>query len=292
MTITAAMVKELREKTGAAMMACKKALQETSGDIEAAIENLRKSGEAKAAKRAGKTAAEGKVTIAQDAANGAAFILEVNSETDFVARDESFNAFVQKVANLGLANKAQDVAATLAITDNGQALEVARQALISKLGENIQLRRVAYIESNGCIGHYSHGDRIGVVVALDTDNQELARDIAMHIAATNPLALTPEDVSPELITKEREIFAAQAKESGKPQAIIDKMIDGRVNKFLKEVSLTSQPFVKDPNISVADLLKQHNTKIKSFVRFEVGEGIEKETQNFADEVMAQVQGKD
>ena len=292
MAVTAALVKELRERTGLGMLECQKALVETNGSVDEAIENLRKSGQAKAAKKAGRIASEGSVIVKASDDGKVAIVLEVNSETDFVARDESFNAFVQKVANLGLANKAPAVAATLAITDNGQALEVARQALISKLGENIQLRRVAYIESNGCIGHYSHGDRIGVVVALDTDNQELARDIAMHIAATNPLALTPEDVSPELMTKEREIFAAQAKESGKPQAIIDKMIDGRVNKFLKEVSLTSQPFVKDPNISVADLLKQHNTKIKSFVRFEVGEGIEKETQNFADEVMAQVQGKD
>lgn len=290
MAITAAMVKELREKTGAAMMACKKALLETDGDIQAAVEALRKSGEAKAAKRSGKTAAEGKVGIVSE--GQAAFMIELNSETDFSAGNEHFNAFFNAVLAAGMNSRTADVESTLAITVDGKTLETARTELVSKIGENIQLRRVALVEASGCVGHYIHGDRIGVVIALDKDNAELAKDIAMHVAATNPEAITPEDVPAELITKEREIFAAQAAESGKPAEIIDKMVQGRVGKFLKEVSLTSQPFVKDPNTTIGALLQQHHAKIEAMVRFEVGEGIEKESQNFADEVMAQVQGKD
>lgn len=290
MTVTAAMVKELREKTGAAMMACKKALEESKGDFEVAIELLRKAGEAKAAKRADKTAAEGKVAVVAAGDRRAALIVEVNSETDFVARDSNFVAFVQQLAEQGLAAKVQTVEQLLALQSSGKSLETVRTELVSKLGENIQVRRLK-LAQQGFVGHYCHGERIGVVVALDVDNPELAKDIAMHVAATNPMALNPSEIPAELIEKEREIYIAQASESGKPMDIISKMVDGRVSKFLKEISLTSQPFVKDPNVTVAELLKQHGANVLSFVRFEVGEGITKEEANFADEVMAQVQGK-
>lgn len=289
-TITAAMVREIRDKTSAPMMDCKKALKEAAGDIEKAIEVLRKAGKSKAAKRGDKTAAEGKVVVSVDADKKVGFIVELNSETDFVARDASFNAFAEKVAEKGLINKSHDVAATLSNEDNGQSLEQVREELVAKIGENIQLRRVTLMESENYVGHYTHGDRIGVLLALNTANELLAKDVAMHIAASNPQALCVEEVSPELVAKEREIFIAQAQESGKSKEIAEKMVEGRIQKFLKEISLVDQPFVKDPNISIADLLKQHNAKIEAFVRFEVGEGIEKQTQDFADEVMSQVKG--
>lgn len=289
MTVTAAMVKELREKTNAPMMACKKALQEAKGDMAIAIDVLRKAGEAKAAKRADKTAAEGKVAVVVSADHRWAFMVEVNSETDFVARDVSFNAFVQKVSECGLAARVRSVSDLLSLEVDGQPMEIIRQQLVSKLGENIQIRRLALMDQ-GYLGHYCHGERIGVVVSLDVDHAALAKDLAMHIAATHPEAIYPEDVSSVLVAKEKEIFMAQAAESGKAPEIISKMVDGRVNKFLKEISLTSQPFVKDPNKTVADLLKEHGATVKAFLRFEVGEGIEKESQNFADEVMAQVKG--
>ncbi|WP_423062714.1 translation elongation factor Ts [Candidiatus Paracoxiella cheracis] len=295
MAITAALVKELRERTGAAMMACKKALVETDGNLEAAIDVLRKAGEAKAEKRAGKTAAEGKIVIAITADNKKAFMVEVNSETDFVARDTHFAEFAQHVAEQGLAENIRNVdsLAKVTITQGGnETIEQARMSLINKLGENIQIRRVALIESSGIVGHYCHGDRIGVVVALDKDNLDLAKDLAMHIAALKPQAVKPDDVPAEVIEKEREIFIEQAKESGKPQDIIEKMVLGRINKFLKEITLVGQPFVKDPNQLIADLLKSQGATVSTFARFEVGEGIEKESKNFADEVMAQVQGND
>lgn len=293
MTITAAMVKELRERTGAAMMACKKALEETDGDIEAAVAVLRKAGEAKAAKRAGKTAAEGKIVIASSADHKKAFMLEINSETDFVARDNHFKEFAQAIAARGLAESVTDVTGLSSLSlkeGTDHSIEKERQALINKMGENIQLRRVALLESEGMVGAYCHADRIGVLVALDEANPDLAKDIAMHIAASNPQAISPGDVSKEIVDKEREIFMAQAKDSGKPEAIITKMVEGRVNKFLKEVSLLNQPFVKDPNQTVEDILKSQQACVTAFVRFEVGEGIEKESQSFADEVAAQIQG--
>lgn len=291
MSITAAMVKALRDRTDAPMMACKKALQETNGDIEAAVEVLRKAGEANAAKRASKTAAEGKVVIAQ-ADGQLAFIAEINSQTDFAARDSNFVAYSDLVAQQGLAGKAQDVDSLMTMTTaDGQTLEDVRQELINKIGENIKVRRVALLNSDGVVGSYAHGDRIAVLVALDKDDAALARDVAMHIAASNPQAIAADDVPADLVASERAIFEAQAQQSGKPKEIMDKMVTGRVNKFLKEISLLGQPFVKNPDQSVGDLLKQHGATVTAFVRFEVGEGIEKETQNFADEVMAQVQGK-
>lgn len=291
MKISAAMVKSLREKTGVAMMDCKKALQEAQGDIEKAIELLRKAGKANAAKRGDKTAAEGVVVVAVDAQQKTAFMAEVNSETDFVARDQNFVAFAKTVAQCGLAHKSSDVAATLSVETDGQSLENMREQLVTKIGENIRVRRVALLESAHYVNYYCHGDRIGVLVALDKANEALAKDIAMHIAASNPQALNPQDVPDAVVAKEHEIFMAQAQESGKPKKIAEKMVTGRIQKFLKEVSLVNQPFVKDTGQSVGELLKQHNTTVEAFIRFEVGEGVEKESQDFAAEVIAQVQGK-
>lgn len=284
--INASMIKELRERTGAGITACRDALVKTNGDIEQAIDELRKSGEAKAAKRAGKTAREGRIIIKTD--NNIGFIAEANCETDFVARDGSFVAFTDNIAKSGLAAKTADVAKILEQTVDGKTLEATRQELVTKIGENIQLRRAAIIEATGCVGSYLHGDRIGVLVALDKSNPQLAKDIAMHIAASNPQAIQSKDVSQELIAKEREIYTAEAATSGKPAEIIEKMVAGRVSKFLKEVSLLDQPFVKDLNKTVGDLLNAEKAQVTAFVRFEVGEGIEKVTQDFAAEVMAQL----
>ena len=294
-TITASMVKELRERTGAGMMECKKALVEASGDIEAAITAMRKSGQAKAAKRAGRVAAEGIVLIASSADNKKAYIIEVNSETDFVARDENFRVFAERLVQRGLESEADSVDTLLNSSvkeGDSKTLEEARTELVAKIGENIQLRRVALLSCSGTIGSYVHGDRIGVMVALDDDHPELARDIAMHIAATNPLAVTADNVPAEVIEKEKEIFSVQAKESGKPDNIIEKMVSGRIAKFLKEVCLVDQPFVKNPDQTIAQLLKAAGTNMINFVRFEVGEGIDKESVDFAEEVQAQIQGKD
>jgi elongation factor Ts len=294
-TITAAMVKELRQKTGAAMMACKKALQEVGGNIDEAIKYLRKAGEAKADKRSGKTAAEGRVAIAQSTNKKSAFIAEVNSETDFVARDESFVAFANTIAQRGLDEKVTTLEALLELpyeAGSDVTVDTFRKGLINKLGENVQIRRVTLANSDGVVGDYCHGDRIGVLVAVNQDNMDLAKDIAMHIAATNPQAITENGIPQSMLDNEKDIFMAQAKESGKPQEIIEKMVTGRINKFLKEVSLVGQPFVKDSSKSIGVLLKEHGATVTSFVRLEVGEGIEKEEQSFADEVMAQVQGND
>lgn len=286
-TITAALVKELRERTGVAMMDCKKALVETDGDIEKAIEEMRKSGMAKAAKKAGRIAAEGAIVIASKG-NKAAMI-EINSETDFVARDSNFTEFTDKVANTALIEATSDVESLLAAKVDGVTIEESRQVLVSKIGENINVRRVVLLEAD-TLGHYRHGDQIGVVVALEGGNEELARDIAMHIAASKPEVVAPEDVSQESVEKEKEIFAAQALESGKPADIVEKMVSGRIKKFLNEVSLLGQPFVKDPETTVGQLVAKNGAKVIHFVRFEVGEGIEKKVDNFAEEVMAQAKG--
>lgn len=290
MAITAQQVKELRERTGAGMMECKKALTETNGDIEAAIEAMRKAGIAKAAKKATRVAAEGIIVVAMSNDNKEALILELNCETDFVARDETFKTFAEEAAKLALQHKETDIEKIATLTSDGKTLEEQRQGLIAKLGENIQLRRAAILSSEGMIGQYIHGGRIGVLVNIVNANAELAKDLAMHVAASNPQALNPEDVAKELVEKEREIFIAQAKESGKPDNIIEKMIEGRLKKFVGEVSLTGQAFVKDPNKTVAQLINEDNNKVISFVRYEVGEGIEKDTHDFASEVMAQVKG--
>ena len=294
MTITAAMVKELRERTGAGMMECKKALAETNGDMETAIQEMRKRGQAKAAKRAGRIAAEGIITLAATKDNKQAFIIEVNSETDFVARDANFQAFAATLVQNGLEAGIDTLEKLLALPGaRGEAsFEDARQELINKIGENIKVRRVARLVSEGIVGTYKHGERIGVLVAIDKENPELAKDVAMHIAATSPQAIDENALSADVLAKEKEVFVAQAKESGKPDDIIEKMVQGRLAKFKKEVCLVSQPFVKDPDQTIADLLKKNDAKVISFVRFEVGEGIEKETVDFAEEVKAQVKGSE
>ncbi len=287
--ITAAQVKELRERTGAGMMECKKALVETEGDIELAIENMRKSGQAKAAKKAGRIAAEGTILTRSD--DQVAIILEINSETDFVSRDEGFLAFANKVADVALENKIDDIETLKNIIVDGKSLEKTRQDLITTIGENIQLRRINLLKANGeQIQSYIHGGRIGVIVSVKGADTELAKDIAMHIAASNPQVINPEEVADDVVEKEKDIFIAQAKESGKPDNIIEKMIGGRLKKFLGEVSLTGQPFVKDPSTSVGDLLKSNNATATAFIRYEVGEGIEKKEEDFAAEVMAQAKG--
>ncbi len=288
--ITASLVKELRERTGVGMMECKKALVASQGDIEKAIEEMRKAGVAKAAKKAGRTTAEGAVVVVNRADSKEAVMIEINCETDFVARDENFVSFANHVAKAALQQQTADIDSISAISVAGQTIEEQRQGLIAKLGENIALRRCVLLASSGLIASYRHGDRIGVLVAMEGGDMEVARDIAMHIAANNPEAISPEDIPAELIEKEKDIFRAQAMESGKPADIVEKMIVGRVNKFLSENSLLGQPFVKNPEITVAKLLQEKSAKVVDFVRFEVGEGIEKRVDNFAEEVMAQVKG--
>jgi len=292
MEITAALVKELRERTGSGMMECKKALTETSGDIEAAVELMRKSGMAKADKKAGRVAAEGMISAAISADGSRGAIVEVNCETDFVAKGDDFVAFSGEIANVVLAKQPADVAALADLPlASGGTVEETRRNLIAKLGENIAVRRCAVLNnSDGKIAAYLHGNRIGVLVAVQGGDEALAKDIAMHVAASKPVALGPDNVSADVIAKEKEIYRAQAAESGKPADIVEKMVSGRVNKFLKEVTLLGQPFVKNPDISVEQLLKENGAKVSAFVRFEVGEGIEKKADNFAEEVMAQVRG--
>jgi len=292
MAITAALVKELRERTGAGMMDCKKALTETDGDMEAAIDLMRTSGAAKAAKKAGRVAAEGlvKVNISDD--NKTATILEVNSETDFVTKGDAFIDFVDTLGALALKTKPSNIEEFLTKTlDNGDSLEKAREDIIAKVGENVAIRRVHTITvDNGIIGAYKHGERIAVLTVLEGGDETLAKDIAMHIAATRPECITEDELSADILEREKAIFVEQARESGKPDNIIEKMIVGRMKKFVNEVTLYGQAFVKDPDTTVGNLAKSNNAEVKSFVRFEVGEGIEKKEENFADEVMAQIQG--
>ncbi len=291
MTITAARVKELRERTGAGMMECKKALVETDGDIDTAIENMRKSGMAKADKKAGRVAAEGLVSIQMDDAGKFAAIVEVNCETDFVTKGDDFKNFVDAVALCVLNNKPADLDALLATTlADGVSVEDSRKDLIAKVGENMSVRRFDVIESRGQLAAYKHGERIGVLVNLDGGDEILGKDIAMHIAASNPVCISEADVDPALIEKEREIFSAQAAESGKPPEIVEKMVTGRIKKYLKEVTLLGQPFVKDPDQTIAQLLDKADASIAGFVRYQVGEGIEKKSENFAEEVAAQMKG--
>jgi elongation factor Ts len=285
--MSASQVKELRERTGLGLLECKKALAAAGGDIEVAIEELRKSSGMKAAKKAGRTAADGVVAIKISDDGSFGVVVEVNSETDFVARDDNFLAFVQQVTNKAFELRSDDVA-TIAADE----VEEARQSLVQKIGENIGVRRVAKVTATaGVVGGYVHGNnRIAVLVELQGGDQDLARDVAIHVAAVNPAVVAPENMPEELIAKEREIFTAQAQESGKPAEIIEKMIDGRIRKYLSENSLTEQPFVKDPDTTVGKLVKAAGAQIASFSRFEVGEGIEVEKVDFADEVAAQLKG--
>ena len=287
MAISASMVKELRERTGLGMMECKKALAAADGDIEKAIEDLRKSSGMKAAKKAGRTAADGVVAVKVAADGSYGVLVEVNSETDFVARDEGFLAFVGQVVEKAFADKQDDVTALM----EGD-LENAREALVQKIGENIGVRRITIANAeDGVIGSYVHSNnRIGVLVTLKGGDTELAKDVAMHVAASNPRVAKPEDMPEEEVAKEKEIYATQARESGKPEEIIEKMISGRVRKFLAENSLVEQAFVKDPDVTVGKLVKNAGADVVTFVRFEVGEGIEVEKVDFADEVAAQLNG--
>ena len=281
--ISASMVKELRERTGLGMMECKKALVEADGNLELAIENLRKSSGMKAAKKAGRVAADGVVRVAVNGSQGT--LLEVNSETDFVARDDNFSAFADKVIA-----KASLAASTDVDTLMEGELEDARSALVQKIGENITVRRIEKISAS-VVGVYVHSnEKIGVMIGLDGGSQELAKDIAVHVAASNPMVVNPDDVDPGVIEKEKEIFAAQAESSGKPAEIIEKMVGGRIRKFLAEISLVEQPFVKDPDQTVGQLVEAAGARVTGMVRFEVGEGIEKDEIDFAEEVMAQARG--
>jgi len=294
MSISAAQVKELRERTGLGMMECKAALVETNGDMEAAADLLRKKAGAKVEKRAGRIAADGAVAVALDSGQKHAALVEVNSETDFVAKGEDFLGFVSAVAQTVVDKAPADVEtlATLPLAGSGTTVAQAREALIAKLGENITLRRFDRLDSpSGVIGSYVHGRKIGVLVELQGGSEELARDLAMHVAASRPLFVSKDQVPQDLIAKEKEIFAAQAQESGKPPEIIEKMVMGRVAKYLNEISLVGQPFVKDPDTTVEKLLKGASAKVMRFVRFEVGEGIDKGPESdFAAEVMAQAKG--
>ena len=283
--MSAALVKELRERTGLGLLECKKALAAAGGDIEVAIEELRKSSGMKAAKKAGRTAADGVVAIRVAEGGASAVIGEVNSETDFVARDDNFLGFVNSVMDRAVEMKSDDVAAVA-----GGDIEDARQALVQKIGENISVRRIAVLEAaNGVVGGYVHGNnRIAVLVQLEGGTEELAKDVAMHVAAVNPAVVSPSDMPEELLQKERDIYTAQAADSGKPPEIVAKMIEGRIGKYLKENSLTEQPFVKDPDTSVGKLVKAAGASVVGFTRFEVGEGIEVEKVDFAAEVAAQL----
>ena len=292
MQISASMVKELRDRTGSGMMDCKKALQETAGDIEAAIDVMRKSGIAKAAKKAGRIASEGIIVVKSDQTGDQAVILEVNCETDFVAKDENFRNFSGQLACglLHQSNATVDGAGELLLNSTGtQSVEEARQQLVMKLGENISIRRFARVNktAGGVLGIYVHGLKIGVIVDLSTDNPDLAKDLAMHVAASNPLCVNEQDVPQQVLEKERQIQLAQARQSGKPDEIIEKMVSGRMKKFLRENTLSGQAFVKDTDTSVADLLTANNAVVKGFIRYEVGEGIEKKADNFVAEVMQQ-----
>ncbi|MES9833774.1 MAG: translation elongation factor Ts [Candidatus Thiodiazotropha sp. DIVDIV] len=291
MAITASLVKELRDRTGAGMMECKKALVESNGDVDTAIEQMRKSGQAKAAKKAGRIAAEGIIVLSfnDDKTQGA--MVEVNCETDFVGKDDNFTSFAEAVAERVLAGDADDVASLMEQPlHEGEETTVnqAREALISKLGENMNVRRfVRFQATSGTLVNYRHGVRIGVVLELEAGDEELGRDLAMHIAATNPVCLSADQMPQDLLDKEREIVTAQAKESGKPDEIVAKMVDGRMRKYLSENTLLGQAFVKDPDTTVEKLLKSKSAQIVQYERFEVGEGIEKKQENFAEEVMAQ-----
>ncbi len=288
MAITAALVKELRERTGAGMMECKKMLTETNGDIDVAIEELRKKGAAQADKKAGRVAAEG--TILTLVEGGVGVAVEVNSETDFSAKNENFLAFANNVAAAILKNKPADIAALADVEiEAGQTVEIARQALIQEIGENISVRRFEVITAgdNEVLGAYQHGNKISVVTRLTGSDEALAKDIAMHVAASKPVCVSADEVPSELLAKEREIFAAQAAESGKPPEIMEKMVEGRIRKYLNEVTLMGQAFVKDPDQTVEKLLNSANTSVAQFVRYEVGEGIEKKEDDFVKEVMEQ-----
>ena len=284
MSISASQVKELREMSGVGMMECKKALVETEGDLDKALDLLRANSSLKAEKKASRVAADGEVRIARNSEYSS--LVEINSETDFAAKDSQFKDFAGEVAEYLVNNKITDMA------DLSLIFEEKRQSLIQSIGENIQLRKLQTLDvpSGGCIGAYLHSDgKLAALVSIDTDNMELAKDLAMHVSATNPTCLQSEDIDPELLERERSIFLAQAEESGKDESIMEKMVEGKVKRFLSEVTLVSQGFVKNPDQSIEELLKENNTSIIAFARLKVGEGIEVEVKDFAAEVAEQLQ---
>lgn len=294
MAVTAEAVKQLRERTGAGMMECKKALTETNGDLDAAAELMRKAGLAKADKKASRIAAEGVIVIERSADGKRAAIVEVNCETDFVARENDFRAFAAEVAKVALAQRPGSVEALLAAKDsNGSTLDEVRRALIAKIGENISVRRFELIEASGVLGAYLHGSRIGALVALNKGDEAVAKDIAMHVAAINPPHVSAAQIPAELVAKETEIHTettkADPKLAGTPEAIIAKAVEGKIRKWMSEITLLGQPFVKDDKQSVEQYLKQSGAEVAAFVRYEVGAGIEKKQEDFAEEVRKQVE---
>lgn len=290
MSISAETVKTLRERTGAGMMECKKALIETGGDLDAAAEIMRKAGLAKADKKAGRIAAEGTIATAQSGDGRTALLAEVNCETDFVARQPEFQSFAADVARAALTASATTAEALAGLPlAGGATVDETRRNLVAKIGEKIDVRRAAILRAPERIGAYVHGTRIGTLVAVKGGDEALARDLAMHVAAVNPQYVSPSDVPPGVVAKEREILAAQAAAEGKPAAIVEKMVEGRLRKYLAEICLTGQPFVKDPDTTVGQLLERAQACVSGFLRYEVGEGIEKKQENFAAEVMAQVE---
>jgi elongation factor Ts len=290
MNITADTVKQLRERTGAGMMECKKALVETKGDLDAAAELMRKSGLAKADKKATRVAAEGTIAIERSGATAA--MVEVNCETDFVARGDEFRSFAREVAKAALAHAVPDLGALGQVGSGAGSLEERRRALIAKIGENISIRRFVRVTAPGALGDYIHGTRIGSLVALEGGDEALARDLAMHVAAINPAYVDASAVPAQVLDKEREILTDQTKGEKKPPEIIAKMVEGRLRKYLAEITLVGQPFVKDPEVTVEKLLKKSGAKVVQFVRYEVGAGIEKKQEDFVNEVMLQVKSRD
>ncbi|HUO82083.1 MAG TPA: translation elongation factor Ts [Gammaproteobacteria bacterium] len=290
MAVTAQLVKTLRERTGAGMMECKRALVEANGDLDRAVEQMRKAGLAKADKKAGRVAAEGVIALRIAADGRSAALVEVNSETDFVANSDKFRGFADDVAGAALAARPADVDALLAVELEGATVDERRRALVAALGENIHVRRFGLLESRGTLGHYLHGTRIGVLVAIEGGDGALARDLAMQVAAGRPVWIAADDVPREVLDKEREILRAQAHAEGKPPAIVEKMVEGRLRKVLADITLLGQLFVKDDNVLVGQLVAQRGARVNGFLRFEVGEGIEKKEENFAAEVIKQVRG--
>ena len=290
MSIKASMVKELRDRTGAGMMECKKSLLEANGDMDRAIELLRTSGQAKAEKKASRIAAEGRIVIANNSFD--AVLVEVNSETDFAAKDKNFVDFTNSIAESLLSTDLTELDKFNNYElSNGRTVENIRTDLIAKVGENISIRRFSKIKGAQNLGFYSHGSRIGTIVSLKGGDKDLSKDIAMHIAASNPVCIDEKDVPEDLISREKRIYTEQALSSGKPPEIAEKMVNGRVKKFFKEITLLGQPFIKNPDKSIQDLLKDSNAVVIDFCRYEVGDGIEKSEENFADEVMKQIKGE-
>ena len=290
MMVPAAAVKELRQRTGAGMMDCKKALVEAKGNLEQASEFLRKAGQAKADKRASRVAAEGRIVASSDFTVGRHVIVEVNSETDFVAKDDNFGKFAEHIGQCVLTDMPRDIGALMEANVSGDTLEVTRQALVTKMGENISVRRFDILESSNTVGSYVHMDRIGVLVEITGGDEALARDLAMHVAATSPHYVNTTDIAEEVLNKEREILTAQAAKEDKPAHIVEKIVEGRLRKYLNEITLVGQPFVKDPDKTVGTLLSEAGASVIRFLRYEVGEGIQKKQDDFAQEVRTQVSG--